>query len=977
VPVSNEIVEQLLRQLPESHAAQLLFSRLVDGHDSILRLFQREPGLLSDILAIAAWSPLLATTLEQNPDYLTWLQRERTSTRVRTREEMSESLARFALTNSQLDPHVLLARFRRRELLRTYLHDIRRVRTIVETTEELSNLADATLDYALNLSRQRLDNLYGSPQITDGRGRLASAEFCIVALGKLGSRELNYASDIDLVFLFSDEGVTSTSGSRGQITNREYFVKLAESLLRVVSEPTGEGAAYRIDVRLRPHGRDGALACSLDEATRYYDQNAQDWELQALIRARAAAGAQPLYGRFAQRVIGRVFRSDISVPDALANVRLSKQKIDCQREREEMGFNVKLGRGGIREIEFIAQALQIAFGGRDQWLRAPHTLISLGRLAERGLLTESEHSQLSDAYQFLRALEHRLQMEHGLQTHSVPIDRDRRELAARRMTFSGAEALDDFEIALATHQTNVRSAFDRLFGQADVSSPAVRAPSRQTSARGDASADPDESNARLAASIFLKHLAVVDERKSRDRITELAALTAELRNQANRSLNSRRALSFATRVASSLDKESEPENITEAEIGSLVKLCGASEFFGEMIASRTALIHALTANPGIAQPRDYLRELRAGVADQESFRAELDVLRRTWAALLVEIGAGDAAGGLALTHVNRLLTDLAVASIDVAFEIARREFARRYEKLANEPRLAVLGLGRLGSAGMDYGSDLDVVIVYDSTAPSPVAELTHDEAYARLAELVVTALSSITREGYLYRVDLRLRPDGQKGPLVTGSEGFITYLKKRASLWEALAHVKLRAVAGDLEFRRMLEGSARKSIHELANHAAHEQLRAETRRVRDRLEKERASRRNSGLDIKHGTGGMLDVYFAVRYLQLRDNVPDDEADRTTRRTLRQLRDAGSLERADFLALDQGYALLRSVDHQLRLIVGRSAWLPLPEHPAFRDISRRLGYDDAAELTRELSAKMLGIRGAYERIMGMETVRDGN
>jgi [glutamine synthetase] adenylyltransferase / [glutamine synthetase]-adenylyl-L-tyrosine phosphorylase len=396
-----------------------------------------------------------------------------------------------------------------------------------------------------------------------------------------------------------------------------------------------------------------------------------------------------------------------------------------------------------------------------------------------------------------------------------------------------------------------------------------------------------------------------------------------------------------------------------------------------MIASRTALIPALTANPRMAQPRDYRRELRDGVAAQGSFRAELAALRRTWSALLVEIGAADAAGGLALSQVNRFLTDLAVASIDAAFEIACREFARRCEELANEPRLTVLGLGRLGSGGMDYGSDLDVVIVYDSVAPAPVSGLTHDQAYSRLAELVVSALSSTTREGFLYRVDLRLRPDGQKGPLVNGSEGFITYLKKRASLWESLAYVKLRAVAGDLEFGRALEGSARKLIHELALKSAPGQLCVETRRVRDRLERERASTRNAGLDIKHGTGGMLDVYFAARYLQLRDNVPDDEEDRTTRATLKRLRDAGSLAAADFLALDEGYALLRSVDHQLRLIVGRSAWLPLPEHPAFRDIARRLSYHDATELTTELSAKMIGIRGAYERIMGMETVRDGD
>jgi glutamate-ammonia-ligase adenylyltransferase len=967
------MVEQLLGQLPESHAARLLFSRLVDGHASVLNLFRRHPGLLSDVLALAAWSPLLATTLEHDPDYIPWLQRERASTRVRTREEMGESLARFALTNSQLDPHVLLARFRRRELLRTYLHDIRRVRTIVETTEELSNLADATLEYALHLAKQQLDNRYGSPQLTDERGRIAGAEFCVVALGKLGSRELNYASDIDLVFLFSDEGLTSAGGSRGQITNREYFVKLAEALLRLVSEPTGEGAAYRIDVRLRPHGRDGALACGLDEATRYYDQAAQDWELQSLIRSRAAAGSQPLYARFAQRVVGRVFRSDISVIDALTNVRLAKQKIDVQRERQEQGFNVKLGRGGIREIEFVAQALQIAFGGRDPWLRAGHTLISLGRLAERGLITDAELSQLSDAYHFWRALEHRLQMEHGLQTHSVPLDRERRELVARRMNFSGDDALDDFESALNLHATNVRASFDRIFGEPDIPSPMVQVAGRQSAFGGNDLAEPAEVSARLAASIFLKH---VQPGKLAYSQSDIDTLARELRTTAKGSLNSHRGLSFATRVASSLGKESEHEIITRAEIGSLVKLCGASEFFGEMIAGHTALIHALTGNPSMGQTRNYPDELGGVVKAQMSFRAALDALRRKWSCLLVEIGAADAAGDLTLPTLNRLLTELAVASIDEAMDIARHEFARRHENLASEPRLAILGLGRLGSAGMDYGSDLDVVIVYDSSSPSPVAELSHDQAYVRLAELIISALSSITREGYLYRVDLRLRPDGQKGPLVIGADAFITYLKKRASLWEWLAYVKLRAVAGDREFGRTVEAAARQLVHELAHKSDHDQLRAETHRVRDRLEKEKASRRSDGLDIKYGPGGMLDVYFAARYLQLRDDVKDDEVDRTTAATLWRLSDAGSLNDQDFAALEPGYRLLRSVDHQLRLILGRSARVPLPEHPAFRDIARRAGYEDAAELTRELSANMSEIRGAYTRIMRTGTERDG-
>jgi glutamate-ammonia-ligase adenylyltransferase len=543
------------------------------------------------------------------------------------------------------------------------------------------------------------------------------------------------------------------------------------------------------------------------------------------------------------------------------------------------------------------------------------------------------------------------------------------------MNFTGDDALSDFEIALTEHTTNVRAAFDRVFAQADVNLPLDPEKSRQ-SAAVDALADPDAAAARLAASIFVKHLAGSGKANQGDAKLDVETLASLLRTAANESLNAHRALSFATRVASSLDKENEPEPISEPEIISLVHLCGSSEFFGEMIASRTTLIHALTANAGMAHRRDYLTELRAGVTPQQSFRAELDALRRTWSGLLVEIGAGDAAGDLKLSELNRLQTELAVAGIDVALLIAQREFARRYENLAAEPRLAVLGLGRLGSGGMDYGSDLDVMMVYDSAAPAPVAGLTLDEAYARLAELMITALSSITRAGYLYRVDLRLRPDGQKGSLVTGSEAFIAYLQKRADFWEWLAYVKLRAVAGDTEFGRSIEAAARKVIHELAHNADRDQLCGETRRVRERLEKEKASKRNAGLDIKHGAGGMLDVYFAARYLQLRDCVQDDGEDRTTPATLRRLRAVGSLDEADFRALDEGYTLLRSADHQVRLILGRSASLPLPEHPASGDIARRLGYDTAAELAQDLTARMTGIRTAYDRILRPEVDRDG-
>lgn len=955
--VANETVRHLLAQLPEPHAAQLLYDRL-STQPSIRHLFQKDPALLSDVLTLAAWSPLLATTLENHPDYVSWLQRERSLTRVRTREELGESLGRFALINSQLEPHVMLARFRRRELLRTYLHDIRRSRTVVETTEELSILADATLEYALKLARQDLDNRFGAPQVVDPQGRISSAEFCIVALGKLGSYELNYASDIDLLFLFSEGGMTAAGGSRGPISNREYFVKVGERLLRIVSEPIGEGASYRIDMRLRPHGRDGALACSLDEALRYYRQSAQDWELQTLIRSRAAAGSEGLYATFAKQVNDRVFRPDISVGDALANVALSKEKIDLQRERDDKGFNVKLGRGGIREIEFIAQALQVAFGGNDPWLRAPHTLISLSRLADRELITVSEHWQLSDAYNFLRALEHRLQMEHGLQTHSLPNDPSRRELVARRMSFAGGDALAEFDEALNTHTGNVHAAFKRVFG--DRSESPKPPPVPRAALIDDVAGDADATSIRFAAGIFARHFAKPGERGS-GTISEILSAEAE------RSLNPRRALSLVTRVAASLDKETKSLTVSEKELRALVRVCGVSEFFGEMLASNPSLIQVLPAENELPDPKFELRQFVTTDPKQASFAESLDALRREWSRLFVEIGARDAQDAVAIEQVNRWLNALAVSSLDASLQIARNELERRYGKLSAEPRWAVLGLGRLGSGGMDYGSDLDVIVVYDSESPSPVAELTHETAYSRLAESLVTALSGITREGYLYRIDLRLRPDGQKGPLASGSRSFLSYLRTRASIWEWLAYVKLRAVAGNSDFGQALESFARDTVHELARQIDPAQVRAEASRVRNRLEREKAARR-TGINIKHGPGGMLDVYFATRYLQLRDNVMDHGEDRTTLRMLAALRERGSISQKDHQTLFAGYSLLRAVDHQLRLIVGRSANLPALEQPAFADIARRLKFSTAEELAGVLVERMKEIRTTYERIM---------
>ena len=741
----------------------------------------------------------------------------------------------------------------------------------METTEELSNLADAILDYALSLARQDLDNRYGLPRSVDDRGRSATAEYCVIALGKLGSMELNYASDIDLVFLYSDDGTTSGTGQRGEVSNREYFVKLSETIARLVGQSGGEGAAYRVDLRLRPHGRDGALACSLQEAVRYYMHNAQDWERQTLIRSRAAVGSAELFSRFKAAVTPAIFRPDVSVTGALANVRLAKQKIDRKVEKKS-GFNVKLGRGGIREIEFIAQALQLAHGGRDDWLRVQHTLVSLGRVADRGFITQTERSDLSDAYYFLRCLEHRLQMEHGLQTHTVPESDDSQALIGRRMGFAGA---DDFAIALKGHTTNVRNTYDRLFAEAEESAPL----SDESSQVVSEVVDQDTALAISAARVFASHMDQTSESRPRSLANLLLA-------RADKSLNPHRALVQVSRIAASLEKTEGHFVISEANLETLLQICGSSDSFAEAIAANPALIVSLGPPTAASLRRDYRAILRTAVDAERNFPAELTALRLQWAALMVEIGAQDATNELSIFETNHLQTDLAVASMNVAYLVARREMARRYGSFSGGPRIAFYGLGRLGTGGVDYGSDLDILITYDSLVPSPIKTLTQDETYSRLVELMIAALSSITREGYLYRIDMRLRPHGKNGPLVTSSEGFLDYLKEQSAPWEWLAYLKLRCVGGDQELGKMVETHARHRIHANASRFDPKELKAVTRHVRDRLEKEKGSRgRKLGTDIKYGPGGMLDVYFASRYLQLRDEVMDEGEDRSTSFTL--------------------------------------------------------------------------------------------
>jgi [glutamine synthetase] adenylyltransferase / [glutamine synthetase]-adenylyl-L-tyrosine phosphorylase len=906
-------IESFIKNLPDADGARRFYLSLAEKFPAEEKKLTKNEGLLSDVLTLAAFSPLLAATILQNKGYIAWLKGQRLSTKVRDKEELLESLARFALTNSMLETNVLLARFRRRELLRIYLRDIRNLGTIAEITEEISHLADAILEFALRQARQELDNRYGSPLEIDSKNRSRQAEFCIVALGKLGSNELNYASDIDLLFLYSNEGMTSGQGTRGAVTNREYFIKLAENIGKIVGEKTGEGAAYRVDLRLRPHGRVGALAISMRDAVNYYQTTARSWERQVLIRSRVSAGDGKVFREFSKKVESNVFSKTETVENALQNVRLSKEKINLEKT-SDISFNVKLGKGGIREIEFIAQALQLAFAGKDQWLRAPHTLISLSRLADRQIISETELTELFEAYEFLRRLEHRLQMENGLQMHTLPNDADKRDLLSKRMNFAD---LQMFENDLKSHTENVSRIFSRIFGDGVF-----------------------EPSAEKIAQISLQNFSTVE--------------------------------SGLDTIFSSLNKSNVKSAVKDAALETLKIVSETSSHFAEMIAANPNLIKNLPTLEAEFSDSDYRNTLLFAVTEAKDFKAELAVLRQNWSRFLLEIVTFDIFGKISRQTSKRLQTALAEASLEAALFITKCELERRFETSIERLSFAVLGLGKLGGGGMDYGSDLDVVLIYDNEKPVPVEKLSHAEFYSRAVEIFVTVLSSLTRDGTLYRVDLRLRPDGKNGATSIGKTSFLNYLDVRAAIWEWLAYVKLRGSAGDLVLAKETETEARKIIHENAQKLRTQDsglrtLMEECRRIRERLETEKSGRKGKEIDIKFGAGGMLDVYFAVRFLQLRDNIPDDADNRSTVFTLKKLHENNSVDREDYRNFSDGYEFLAELDHNLRLTVGRSSKIPLANRIALQIIVKRMSLASVGDLFEQLTFHRLNIRSSFENV----------
>ncbi|HKV42580.1 MAG TPA: hypothetical protein VJX67_25485 [Blastocatellia bacterium] len=1022
-------VSRFISGLPDPSGVRIFLERLERLHPECLASLRESPIWLSRVLTLAAYSPSLGEVMLSHPDHIDWLKREAGAalTCVKSVEQLSEEFARFGSRAASTGLVVCLAAFKQRELLRIYLRDCLGLGTLSEVTEELSNLADLVLREVLVSAERELIKAYGQPLTRDEKGKIANAGFAIIALGKLGCRELNYSSDVDLLLMYSGAGETSESrvlrhappqggtGLRGgRVSNKEFFTLLARQVVRLAGSADGDSGdlpIYRIDLRLRPYGRDGDLVSDVKAAYRYYQEKAHPWERQALIRARAVAGNEAVSSEFIDLIKDIVFRP-AALPDAIDGMKRARAKLE-EKVARSGAYNVKLGLGGIREIEFITQALQLTFGGHEPWIRAAQTEIVLARLAEKGLLSHSDRSRLAAAYVFLRTVEHRLQMEQGTQTHTLPSGQDRLTLLARRCGYNTqTDPAAAFLKDLGTHTSTVRAIYDRVVGSPSailgVKTITERAPIA-TAHEGSFKPTEAERLTQQAAGRLGELLSRYSVGQRQGGWSE-ARIGKTIEEVLPRSINPARSLRnlllWAESLTSLLGDRPDRDSSLLSEPYSLVRslvVALSCPYLARILIPRPALAASLRDGMSIKTPgaishgvSDYLIELRPVLEKEQTPSEKADALRRAWHPLMVRMAYRDVANipvttgavapstsepGISESQAHRTLrlsnleqTAVAEAILELALEIAADSMGLTEVEMSDLP-FAILGLGRLGHCGMDYGSDLDLLVVYDETAPWPPSPKSGSERgpddfssapefYSKLTAGLVRVLSTITREGSLYRVDLRLRPEGEGGTAVQSLKGIAAYVSGRASAWEHSAYLKVREVAGHPAFGQQVRKAMISGAFAAA--ATNASLKEDLRRTRLRLEKEKA--RSSGRDIKWGPGGMTDVYFVTRYVQLRDQAyfPPE---RGTTELILELERLGSLPPASARTLFDGYWFLRRLDHWIRLLVDNAGPMLPTSHVVMEDIARAMGEDGHEALERLYLQHTSRIRDVYNQEFG--------
>lgn len=747
-----------------------------------------------------------------------------------------------------------LRQLRRQTMLRLIARDLGGLAPLAEVLQTTTDLAEVTIAHALTHLHQWLATSHGWPM---GATSAKAQQLHVVGMGKLGGGELNVSSDIDLVFVYPEEG--ETDGPR-PVSNHEYFTRLGRRLIAALSEITADGSVFRVDMRLRPYGDGAPLVSSFEMLENYFVTQGRDWERYAWIKARVLSGDRG--ADLTELVRPFVYRRHLDY-HAFASLRELHRQIRREVERRDLAGNIKLGRGGIREIEFTVQVFQLIRGGREAALRTQPTLAVLPLLAARNLLPASAVRELEQAYRFLRNLEHRLQYLDDQQTHVFPSAEADRMLIAEAMRLPGISELMD---SLETQRARVAGVFDGLFAPTPGAEHALShlwQPNADTDRCIETLAElgyrhPQEVNRRLRSMRESRRYREMpaSSQSQLDRLVPLTVEAAAAERNPDSTLERILGLleSVSRRSAYLALLEEYPQALTR-----LATMMSASPWVAEYLTQHPILLdelldtRSLYAAPDWAAAIDHLRvQLADAVDDTEK---QMDLLRHFKHAHTIRLVAQDLAGLLTIETLSDHLSDLACVLLE---EVLKMSWPTVRHAHRPDPRFAIIGYGKLGGKELGYASDLDIVFLYDDEASEA------PESYARYAQRINAWLTSATPAGVLYETDLRLRPDGAGGLLVSPLASFREYQLKHAWVWEHQALTRARFVAGDRTIGKAFEALR---VEILRQQRDLKTLRREVLEMRQKL-LDGHPNRTPFFDLKHDPGGLIDVEFVVQYLVL-------------------------------------------------------------------------------------------------------------
>jgi glutamate-ammonia-ligase adenylyltransferase len=881
-----------------------------------------------------------------------------------------------------------LRRYKRRETLRIAYGDLIRGQPLEVVASQISYLADAIVEAAVRFARRQLQEKRGQPRSPKGR----TARFVALAMGKLGGVELNYSSDIDLVFLYECDG--KTDGPRST-SNVEFFDRLARDVVKLLTEPTELGYAYRVDLRLRPEGERGPVAHSLEAAMSYYDVMGRTWERQAYVKARPVAGDRDLGQEFLRSLEPWIYRRYLSLAD-ITGIKALKRRIEHRVISEgDETRNVKTGRGGIRDIEFAIQFLQLLNGGDLPELRTGNTVEAIAELENVGCLTHQERSLLDENYRFLRKIEHRLQIMFDLQTHLLPDQPSEVRKLAIRMGYRDTPqktALAAFDADYQSKTAVNRKILDHLLHDAF-------GDDAQTEPEVDLVLDPDPPPEKIAAvlgrypfrdvSLAYQNLVSLATEKLRFLLTRrcrhfLASIAPGLLRAIAATPDPDSTLVNLEKVSDSLGGKGvlwELFSFNPPSMKLYVELCSSSPYLSSILISNPGMIDELMDSlvlnklPTRESLRQTLNELVRGAEDLEPI---LHSFKNT---MQLGVGVRDILGKEDVHATTAALSDIAETCIEA---IAKSEYEKLVAKwgeptVAGGPRtgeragFVVVALGKLGGRELNYHSDLDLVFLYEADGPTfhgtrarrNATTTTNQHFFSELGQRIVKICTRLGPYGKLYEIDLRLRPTGKSGALATTFAEFARYFAEGSGqLWERQALTKARVAIAPPDLIEPLADI----IAQAAYHHPWQPSNAEAIRDMRRRMEENAPANN----IKRGPGGIVDIEFIVQMLQLKhgqDNpvvcTPNALA------ALSLLHQHGYLNSEDYEYFTTSYRFLRTVESRLRLMQAPSR--VLPDDPLeLTTLARALGYADGAELQAECRRYLRRNRQRFDALIDAET-----